>query len=66
MVDVPDEAYLDAEGRLEATTDYSVVSELDALTICVPTPLSKTRSPDLTYVIAAPRRSASTSRATPW
>jgi UDP-N-acetyl-D-glucosamine dehydrogenase len=53
LVDVPERRYADAEGRLNATRDYAAVSELDALTICVPTPLSKTRSPDLTYVIAA-------------
>ncbi len=53
LVDVPDDRYADAQGRLSATEDFGVVSELDALTICVPTPLSKTRSPDLTYVIAA-------------
>ena len=32
--------------RARATTDYAAVAELDALTICVPTPLSKTRTPD--------------------
>jgi len=53
LVDVPERRYADAEGRLNATRDYAAVSELDALTICVPTPLSKTRSPDLTYVISA-------------
>lgn len=53
LVDVPEERYADARGRLSATSDYAVVGELDALTICVPTPLSKTRSPDLTYVISA-------------
>lgn len=53
LVDVPQERYADAEGRLNATSDYAAVGELDALTICVPTPLSKTRSPDLTYVISA-------------
>src|SRR3712207_796492 len=36
LVDVPAERY----GDVEATTDYAAVSELDALTICVPTPLS--------------------------
>ena len=36
-----------------ATTDYAAVAELDALTICVPTPLSKTRTPDLCYIVAA-------------
>src|SRR5688572_3264531 len=44
LVDVPAERYDGVEGRLEATTDYSVVPTLDALTICVPTPLSKTRT----------------------
>src|SRR5829696_561565 len=53
LVDVPTERYDGVDGRLEATTDYSVVPSLDALTICVPTPLSKTRTPDLSYVVAA-------------
>src|SRR3954447_20513903 len=53
LVDVPEQRYAAAEGRLRATTDYAAVAELDALTICVPTPLSKTRTPDLNYVVAA-------------
>jgi UDP-N-acetyl-D-glucosamine dehydrogenase len=53
VVDVPEERYQAAEGRLRATTDYAAVADLDALTICVPTPLSKTRTPDLNYVVAA-------------
>src|SRR5918995_1808474 len=53
LVDVPAQRYAAVEGRLTATTDYSAVSALDALTICVPTPLSKTRTPDLSYVVAA-------------
>jgi len=53
LVDVPVERYAGVGGRMEATTDYSAVSKLDALTICVPTPLSKTRTPDLSYVVAA-------------
>jgi UDP-N-acetyl-D-glucosamine dehydrogenase len=53
LVDVPEGRYAAVEGRLEATTDYAAVSKLDALTICVPTPLSKTRTPDLSYVVAA-------------
>jgi len=52
LVDVPAERY-DVEGTLKATADYSAVGDLDALTICVPTPLSKTRTPDLGYVVAA-------------
>src|SRR3954469_7990359 len=53
LVDVPVERYTAVEGKLTATTDYAVVSSLDALTICVPPPLSKTRTPDLSYVVAA-------------
>jgi UDP-N-acetyl-D-glucosamine dehydrogenase len=53
LVDVPDERYAGVQGKLTATTDYSAVSSLDALTICVPTPLSKTRTPDVSYVVAA-------------
>lgn len=45
-------------GQLVATDDYSVVSGLDIISICVPTPLTKSREPDLTYVIAATRETA--------
>ena len=40
-------------GRFEATADESRLQEMDALSIAVPTPLAKTRDPDMTYVIAA-------------
>jgi UDP-N-acetyl-D-glucosamine dehydrogenase len=53
LVDVPRERYEAAGDRLSATSDYAVVSELDAVTICVPTPLSKTRTPDISYVVSA-------------
>ena len=53
LVDVPVERYAGVDGKLLATTDYAAVSQLDALTICVPTPLSKTRTPDLSYVVSA-------------
>ena len=53
LVDVPAERYGRLDGRLTATTDYAAVAELDALTICVPTPLSKTRTPDLSYIVSA-------------
>jgi UDP-N-acetyl-D-glucosamine dehydrogenase len=55
LVDVPADRYAAVQGRLDATTDFGVVAELDALTICVPTPLSKTQTPDLGYVVAATR-----------
>ncbi len=38
--------------KLQATTDFSVVSDADAVSICVPTPLRKTRDPDLSYIVA--------------
>src|SRR3954452_13323470 len=46
-------AGLVADGRLRATTDFSVVSELDTINICVPTPLRKTKDPDMSYIVAA-------------
>jgi UDP-N-acetyl-D-glucosamine dehydrogenase len=53
LVDVPADRYENLDGHLRATTDYSALSELDAVTICVPTPLSKTRAPDLSYIVTA-------------
>jgi UDP-N-acetyl-D-glucosamine dehydrogenase len=53
LVDVPSERYERLEGELTATSDYGAVADLDALTICVPTPLSKTRTPDLSYIVSA-------------
>jgi UDP-N-acetyl-D-glucosamine dehydrogenase len=43
---------LDA-GRFEATTDMSRMGEPDAVSICVPTPLSKFKDPDVSYIVAA-------------
>ena len=41
------------EGRYEATTDFSVLSQSDVVIICVPTPLRKSKDPDISYVVAA-------------
>jgi UDP-N-acetyl-D-glucosamine dehydrogenase len=41
------------QGQLSATTDLARLGECDAISICVPTPLSKTKDPDLSYVAAA-------------
>lgn len=38
-------------GRLEATTDFSRLAEADAILICVPTPVTKHRDPDLSFVV---------------
>ncbi len=53
--DVPDEvvAELVASGRLCATTDFSVIRDLDTINICVPTPLRKTKDPDMSYIVSA-------------
>jgi UDP-N-acetyl-D-glucosamine dehydrogenase len=40
-------------GRLRATTDMSRLAEMDAIDICVPTPLRKTKDPDMSYVVSA-------------
>ena len=40
-------------GMFEATTDETRLGEVDAVSIAVPTPLSKTRDPDMSYVISA-------------
>src|SRR5690349_891263 len=40
-------------GKLKATTDFSVVRDLDTVNICVPTPLRKTKDPDMSYIVSA-------------
>jgi len=40
-------------GRLQATNDFSELSTVETITICVPTPLRKTGDPDLSYVVSA-------------
>src|SRR5215213_813340 len=40
-------------GRFSATTDMARLSEPDAISICVPTPLSKFKDPDVSYIVAA-------------
>ena len=40
-------------GKLDATTDFSIVRDLDTINICVPTPLRKTKDPDMSYIVSA-------------
>jgi UDP-N-acetyl-D-glucosamine dehydrogenase len=58
--DVPSSAMssLIDSGRLRATDDFSIISELDTISICVPTPLRKTKDPDMSYIDAACREIA--------
>ncbi len=53
--DVPPEQVKEASARglFSATGDFGVVEELDAVIICVPTPLRKTRDPDISYIVSA-------------
>lgn len=55
--DVPAEriAPLVAEQRLRASTDYAALADIDAVTICVPTPLTEDKGPDPSAVAAAAR-----------
>ena len=41
------------QDRLQVTVDFEQISDLDAISICVPTPLRKTRDPDMSYVVDA-------------
>ena len=55
IADVPTQALAEQveAGRLTATTEGRKIAEMDAVVICVPTPLSKTRDPDVSYIMAA-------------
>lgn len=46
-------AGLRSRGLLSATTDFSALAQLDTVNIAVPTPLRKTKDPDMTYIVAA-------------
>ena len=53
--DIDDSLFLDLvnKKRLQATNNTSIISKLDAISICVPTPLSKVNEPDVSYIIDA-------------
>src|SRR5262245_12956531 len=51
--DIPDEALAPLVGNLQATTEYQDVGPCEAVVVCVPTPLTSSREPDLTYLIEA-------------
>jgi UDP-N-acetyl-D-glucosamine dehydrogenase len=62
---IPDVAKADLadcvrSGKVRATTDMSLLGEMDAIDICVPTPLRKTKDPDLSYVVHAVEAVAAT------
>mgnify|MGYP000929699070 FL=1 len=51
--DVTSERLASLPHRIEAFTDFAVLADCDAVSICVPTPLSKTGDPDISYIVAA-------------
>lgn len=55
IIDIPGDelAGVVRSGHLTATTDFSRLSAVDSVNICVPTPLGKTRDPDISYIQAA-------------
>ncbi len=55
IVDVPSENVQKAieAGKFTATTDFSQLKNCDVIIICVPTPLRKTKDPDMSYILAA-------------
>ena len=55
LVDVPAEvlAPLVGDGRLSASTSFEAAADTDVLIICVPTPLRKTKEPDMSYILSA-------------
>ncbi len=55
IIDIPGDELAEVvrSGHLTATTDFSRLSAVDSVNICVPTPLGKTRDPDISYIQAA-------------
>ena len=55
VLDVPSSTLgpLVKAGKLRATTDFDAVAELDTINICVPTPLRKTKDPDMSFIVSS-------------
>lgn len=53
--DIPDSAVKNAvsSGKFQATTDWKLIEQMDTVSICVPTPLSKTKDPDVSFILNA-------------
>ena len=48
--------HLNQECKFKGTTNFTLISNLDCILICVPTPLSKNREPDMSYIIATAQK----------
>lgn len=55
ILDVPDDVIAETlgSGRFTPTSDFSALGNADTVSICVPTPLSKSRDPDISFILAA-------------
>ncbi len=53
--DIPDKVVADTvkSGKFRATDNFKLISKMDTISICVPTPLSKTKDPDVSYILSA-------------
>ena len=62
--DVPSSQLADAvtADKLQATVDFSVLASVDVIIICVPTPLRKTKEPDVSYILDATQKIKATLR----
>ena len=55
ILDVPQKLIADTirSGQFTPTSDFSALSKADTVSICVPTPLSKSRDPDISFILSA-------------
>ncbi|MBA3925603.1 nucleotide sugar dehydrogenase [Listeria rustica] len=54
IIDISDDALkTELASGFQATTDFSLLAEMDAISICVPTPLTKAQTPDISYIESA-------------
>lgn len=53
--DVPSASVAEARarGRFDATSDFGRLSQMDVINVCVPTPLTKTKDPDMSFIVRA-------------
>ncbi len=60
IADIPQDVFksLVQSGKIRATSDFGVISQLDTVNICVPTPLRKTKDPDMSYIVSASQQIA--------
>src|SRR5579863_4620536 len=54
IADIPPDVFreLVESGKIRASSDFAVISQLDTVNICVPTPLRKTKDPDMSYIVS--------------